>query len=93
MHNPLLKASQMTARLFDLDPVVLALRQGGDLDCFLLVDEDELRSELNLMTVVGAQNLLWKSGGMTHCFGSLGCWVTIYEWTSIASESRASFQS
>lgn len=63
----------MTNRLLVADPVLLILRRVGDFKRFLLADEP--RSELMPMTVVGVQNLPWNSGGITHCFGLLGCWV------------------
>lgn len=89
MHEPLLKASYTTDRLLVEEPV-LALRRVGDLERFLLAEPS---SKFMAMTILGVQNLPWNSGEITHCFGSLGCWVTMCEWTSIASSSRASFQS
>lgn len=91
IHNLLLKASQMTVGLFNPDPLVLLLWQGGDLDCFLLVDEDETKSKLISIKMVKVQSFSKKLEGMTDYLESLGCWIIIYERTSIANGSRACF--
>lgn len=53
---------------------VLALRRAGDLERFCF---SKPSSKFMPMTVGVMQNLPWKSGEITHCFGLLSCWVTI----------------
>lgn len=76
LHDPLLKRLQMTDWLFvEVPPNGLPPRRdGGDLERFRLATPS---NKVMPITVQRVQNLPWNSGGITHCFGLVGCWATM----------------
>lgn len=86
----LLKVIHITNRLLVKDQV-FTLQQVGDFERLLLTKAKPSSKFISMM-VIGKQNLSQNLGEITHCFGSLGCWVTIYKQISIINGSRASFQ-